>query len=68
MADEIHNVAALDRPNGRLMGTYSKKHPTSPEIDAGVTQRADVPVLATGVGSAPGKLSRWGDQHGPAAA
>ena len=53
----IHNVAVLIDRNGRLVGTYSKKHPTSPEIDAGVTPGADVSVFATDVGR-PGQLSR----------
>lgn len=46
----IHNVAVLIDRNGRLVGTYSKKHPTEGEIAGGVRPGAASAVFETDIG------------------
>ncbi|MCX5516587.1 hypothetical protein C3941_25570 [Kaistia algarum] len=47
---EIHNVAVLIDRDGRLVGTYSKKHPTEGEIEGGVTPGSASAVFETDIG------------------
>jgi predicted amidohydrolase len=48
--DGISNVAVLIDRDGRLVGTYSKKHPTEGEIDGGITPGAHAQVFNTDIG------------------
>lgn len=46
----ISNIAVLYDRAGKLAGTYSKKHPTEGEIDAGVTPGSQAKVFQTDIG------------------
>lgn len=48
--DRLSNVAALIDRSGRLIGLYSKTHPTEGEIDGGVTPGAGACVFDTDIG------------------
>lgn len=46
----VSNVAVLLDPSGKLVGTYSKNHPTEGEILGGVTPGAGAAVFQTDIG------------------
>lgn len=48
--DRVSNVAALIDRSGRLVGLYSKTHPTEGEIDGGVTPGSGARVFDTDIG------------------
>jgi len=50
-ADRVYNTALLLDRKGRLVGTYDKLHPYSPEInDQGISPGREVPVFRTDLG------------------
>jgi predicted amidohydrolase len=49
-AGRLLNIAALFDRDGRLVGTYAKKHPTEGEIACGVTPGGESRVFETDVG------------------
>ncbi len=46
----VSNIAVLYDRDGKLTGSYSKKHPTEGEIDAGVTPGSQAKVFQTDIG------------------
>lgn len=50
LGERVHNVAAVIDRQGKLAGLYAKRHPTTGEIECGVTPGADAVVVETDFG------------------